>query len=91
MATTTFGRTLDFDEKLEDWIQYSEQLEHFLTANDIDDANKKRVILLTVTGPKVCKLLQSLVAPERLEDKSYTELVEAMRKHRNPKPPKIMQ
>ena len=50
MAITTFGQILEFDEKLEDWIQYSQRLEHFFTANDIDDANKKRAILLTVTG-----------------------------------------
>ena len=41
MAITTFGRILEFDEELEDWIQYSERLECFFTANDINDANKK--------------------------------------------------
>ena len=74
MAITTFGRILEFNEKLEDWIQCSKQLEHFFTANDIDDANKKRVVLLIVIGPKVYKLLRSLVAPERMEDKSCTDL-----------------
>ena len=81
MAITTSGQIIEFNGKLEDWIQYSKKLEHLFTANDIDDANKKKVILLTFFGPKVYKLLQSLVAPERLEDKSYTDLVEAMKKH----------
>ena len=65
----------------------------FFTANNIDDANKKRVILLTVIGPKAYKLLQSLVhvTPIRLEDKSYTDLMEAMKKHHNPKPSEIVQ
>ena len=63
----------------------------FFTANNIDDANKKRVILLTVIGPKVYKRFRSLVAPQRLEDKSYTNLVEAMKKHHNPKPSEIVQ
>ena len=41
MAITIFGQILEFDEKLEDWIQYPERLEHLFTANDSDDANKK--------------------------------------------------
>ena len=66
-------------------------MEHFFTANNIDDANEKRVILLTVIGLKAYKLLQSLVVPERLEDKSNTDLMEAMKKHHNPKPSEIVQ
>ena len=90
MATTAFGRILEFDEKLEDWIQYSERLQHFFTANDIDNINKKRATLLTLIGLKTYKLLWTLVAPERSEDKSDTDLVEAMKKHHNPKPLEIV-
>ena len=60
MAATTFSRILEFNEKLEDWIQYSERLEYFFTANNIDDANKKRAILLTVIGPKAYKATQAI-------------------------------
>ena len=56
----------------------------FFTANDIDDVNKKSAILLTVIRPKAYKLFQSLVASERLDVKSYTNLMEAMKKHNNP-------
>ena len=63
----------------------------FFTANDINETNKKRAILLIVIGPKVYKPLQSLVAPERLEDKSDTDLTEAMKKHHNPKLSEIVQ
>ena len=48
MATTTFGQILELDEKLEGCIQYSEQLEHFVTANDINELDRKRALLLTV-------------------------------------------
>ena len=91
MAIATFGQILEFNEKLEDWIQYFKWLEHLFNANDIGYANKKSVILLTVTGQKAYKLLWTLVVSERLEDKSYTDLVEAMKKHHNPKPPEIME
>ena len=56
ITTCTFSRILEFDDKLEDWIQYTKRLEHSFTANNIDDANKKRVILLTVIRPKAYKL-----------------------------------
>ena len=41
ITTCSFSRILEFDEKLEDWIQYSKTLEHFFTANDIDDGKKE--------------------------------------------------
>ena len=37
------------------------------------------------------KLFRSLVAPEKLEHKSYTDLVKAMRKHHNPTLSEIIQ
>ena len=82
---------MKFNEKLKDWVQYSETLEHFFPANNIDDANAMRAILLTVIGPKAYKLLRSLVAPEMLEDESNTDLVEAMKKHHTPKLWEVMQ
>ena len=91
MAITTFGRILEFDEKLEDRIQYFKRLEQFFSANDNDDGNKKRVILLTVIETKAYKLLQSLLAPERIKDKSYTDLVGAMKKYHNCSPCEIVQ
>ena len=55
---TTFGRISEFDQKLEDWIQYSEQLQFFLTANKIDDEDQKKVILLTVIGQRRTRYLE---------------------------------
>ena len=54
---TTLAWISRFDKKLEDWIQYSEQLEHFFNANNIVDANKKGSGLLTVIRPTACKLV----------------------------------
>ena len=57
-----FGKIGEFDEKQEEWTQYVEQLEHFYAANEIDNADKERAILLTVIGPTAYKLLRNLVA-----------------------------
>ena len=60
-------------------------------ANKINDAYQRKVILLTIIRPMAFKLLRSLVAPEKLEYKSYSDLVEAMMKHHNLKLSEIMQ
>ena len=74
-----------------EWTQYAERLHHFLTANGISDANRKRVVLLSVFGPKAYKLLASLVAPSKPGDKSYAELVKTMEEHHCPAPSEIVQ
>ena len=58
-----FGWISEFDEKLEDWIQYSEQLPYFFGADKIDDSDQRKAILHTIIEPMAYKLLRSLVAP----------------------------
>ena len=84
MAITTSGRILEFHEKLEDWIQYSVRMEHFsLLTTSMMLIKRERFSSLSSDQLKEYKLLRSLVAPERLEEKSYTDLVEAMKKYHN--------
>ena len=40
------GHITEFDPGQDDWSSYVESLEHYLAANDVLDANKKRSILL---------------------------------------------
>ena len=89
--TATFGRIDEFEEGQEDWIQYVERLEHFFEANDVSTDAKKRSILLSVMGPSAYKLLRSLVSPDKPGEKSYEELVTAMKLHHNPVPSEIVQ
>ena len=71
-------------------MPYSKRLQYFFTANKIDNTDQTKVLLLTVVGRMAFKLLRSLVAPEKLNDESYSDLVEAMMKHHNPKPSEIV-
>ena len=87
----TFGRIDEFEEGKEDWTQYIERLEHFFVANSATDNDKKRSILLTVMGPSAYKLLRSLMSPAKPGDKSFEELVTAMKLHHNPAPSVIVQ
>ena len=75
------------------WTQYSERLSHFYTANGIkdDEASRKKAILLTVIGPTAYRLMRNLIAPSTVEETSYQDLLEAMKKHYDPQPSEIVQ
>ena len=56
----TLGRVKEFDGNKDDWQQYVERLEHFFQANDVDGAEKKRAVFLSVIprqawGNVVCR------------------------------------
>ena len=64
---------------------------HFLTANGVTTEERKRSIFLSVIGPKTYKLLCSLVSPNKPGDKSFAELVQALKSHYNPEPSEIVE
>ena len=66
-------------------------IDKFFQANDIDDTEKKRAVLLSVVGPATYKLLRSLLAPAKPGDKNYGELVVTLSVHYSPPPSKIIQ
>ena len=69
-------------ENGEDWVEYSERFEMYLTANGIgEDAIKRAVLLSTIGGPTY-KLLRSLVG-DAIETTSFADLVKA---HLRPAP-----
>ena len=91
MSAGTLGRVDEFDETKDDWLQYVERLEHFLAANGIDDANKKRAVLLTVVGAATYETLRNIVFPKKPGEKTYAELVAALSKHFRPTPSEIVE
>ena len=88
MATVTLGRVEQFDGTNDDWLQY---VEHFFAANGIDDADKKRAVLLTVVGAATYKTLRNIVSPSKPGEKTYAELVAALAKHFKPTPSEIVE
>ena len=91
MAASFIGQPGVFDVAQETWTQYSEHVVYFFQANGITDQSKKKAMLLAMIGPSAYKLLHSLVAPTKPDEKSYNELVAAMAKHHNPAPSEIVQ
>ena len=66
----TFGRVDIFNPEVEDWVTYSERLEHYFIANDIEENEKRRAILLSAVGAKSYQLIRNLVRPNKPTDKS---------------------
>jgi len=69
----------------EDGAAYVERMDQYFLANDVTDAAKKRVNLLSVVGDKTYQLIRNLVALKKPTDKSYRDLVELLTTHLEPK------
>ena len=68
-----------------DWKHYVERLKMFFEVNGVPP--KKRVpIILTLLGSKMYALLRSISAPRKPKKLSFTETVETVAKHLDPKP-----
>ena len=92
------GQLEEFSGK--DWDVYVERLEEFMIANDLQEIqagnnnaqevtqrnNKRRAILLSAIGSTTYSLLRNLTSPSKPSEKSYTELVAALKEHYAPTP-----
>ena len=81
----SIGKVEPFQLGVDDWEQYTERLEQYFVANAVEDADKKRAVLLTVVGKETYSLLSNLVAPAKPASKSYGELVAVLKAHLKPK------
>ena len=70
-----------FEEGKEDWGQNVERAEHFFNVNAIEPAERRKAYFLTMMGAFTYKLLISLIAPAKPAEKSYDEIVSALKKH----------
>uniref|UniRef100_UPI00358E36FF uncharacterized protein n=2 Tax=Myxine glutinosa TaxID=7769 RepID=UPI00358E36FF len=85
------GNMGEFSEEKEDWMQYIERLQFFFLANGIVQEEQKRAILLTMIGPATFRLLKTLVAPRKVGEESFDNLVADMKNHLNPEHSEIIQ
>ena len=91
MRIAVHGTLAPFDPDKEDWIEYTDRLSNYFTANSITDGAKKRASLISCCGPATFHLMKSLVFPDQLSDFSFAQLVEKVKLHREPKASIIMQ
>ena len=62
-----------------------ERLGLYFTANDIDNEEKRKAILLTSHGIECYHLFKGLTTPRKPTDKTFVELVTLMTNHENSK------
>ena len=79
------GAMDSFNPDTDDWSAYVERLESFFLAHEIKD-DKKVAVLLTVLGAKAYSLLRTIIAPGKPAEKTYQQLLDAMKSYVNPKP-----
>ena len=85
MATAPLlGRIQEYSPENELFSSYTERVELFFAANH-GPKEKKVVVFLSLIGSKTYSLLQNLVSPARLQEKSYSDLVDTLKAHFEPK------
>ena len=77
-----------FDPGKEDWTSYTEHLEQYFVANDVEDNNKQRAILLSVCGASTYQLIRNLATPNKPTEKSFGDIV---KDHHHPQPSVIVE
>ena len=87
----TFGTIGEFKAEEEEWSPYVERMEHDFSANDMTSVEKQRSIMLSVCGAPTDKLMSSLFTLRKLGDVPFSELVEVVEQHQNPRPWVIVQ
>ena len=83
----TFG---EFNPSLEDWRSYTERLQQYFKANDVEE-DKQKAILLSGCGVATYRLIKNLTAPDKPTDKSFADLVELVGDHYSPIPSVIVE
>ena len=88
----TDGRFGEFNSQREDWTSYTERLQEYFIANEIEEnAKKKAVLLLSIVGAETYQLMRNLTAPAKPTENSFDKLVKLVKEHHNSAPSMILQ
>lgn len=82
---TNFARPDEFKPENEPWSAYVERMELFFEAYGVED-DKKVPTLLSTMGASAYGLLRNLVQPDKPKDKSFVQIVAALKGYYEPKP-----
>ena len=86
MATSRHGKISDFRPEIDSVEDYKERFLLYCVANDIStDGDKGKTVFLTCIGATTYNLLKILVRPQKPQDLSLDELLEALQKHYQPR------
>ena len=85
MAAQFLGRLEEFNSESDSVTEYVEHAGIYFEANKVP-TNKKVPVFLSAVGGKTYMLLRSLLSPTLPQDRSYHNIVDALKKHYEPKP-----
>ncbi|XP_049522408.1 uncharacterized protein K02A2.6-like [Dermacentor silvarum] len=71
------------------WQPYVERIELYCAASKLTTDEDKRAVLLSCCGPETYSLIATLVKPSRPPNVDYQVIVDAVKKHVNPKPSEL--
>ncbi|XP_072398178.1 uncharacterized protein [Diabrotica undecimpunctata] len=72
------------------WESHVERMDFFFLANNITDPDKKKATFLNLCGPNTYEIIRSLVAPSKVSDKTYDQIIVELKKHFSPKTSEIV-
>ncbi|XP_073959109.1 uncharacterized protein [Choristoneura fumiferana] len=79
------GRIGEFEVAAGNWTMYVERLAMYFKVNEIK-AEMQLPTLIAVMGEEAYELLSTISCPKKPAEMSYTEVIEIMRNHMEPKP-----
>ncbi len=84
-APRVLGQLREFDPEVDNICTYLERMELYFDVNAVE-TRRQVPVLLTVIGAKAYETLRSLFAPTLPREKTFDELIQALKQHFNPKP-----
>ncbi len=78
---------MEFAASKDEWISYANG---YFVANDIDDAAKKCVVLISACGPATYRVITDVLTPDAPNAVAFDTIVEKMTKHFQPAPNEIV-
>ena len=81
----------EFNPDREVWISYTERLVQYFVANGITEGDTRQAVLLSSCGAPTYQLIRNLAAPAKPTEKSFTQIVDLVREHHQPRPSVIVQ
>lgn len=76
---------LDFKMGTDDWEEFMERIELYYEANDIENEEKKRAILLTQIDAETYSIVRKVCAPQKPKETSLKDIITKMEKYIQPK------
>ena len=75
------GSVGEFVQTKKSWAFYTERLDQFFAAIDVENTGKKSAILLSSCGQATYQTAKDLFAPDKPSEKTYTVIFDKLMKH----------